>query len=88
MKSHLDEAHLVDLDDGQLKELLGHTYHAIKDREEEKKNDPQIAQMRDQLRDYIKDNFDDEIKSLKARMKAARALAKARGVHWKLPEDS
>lgn len=86
MKTIHDEAALVDLGDADLKELLGHTYHTIKNLEEQKKHDPEIERMRDQLNQYIDDCYGDELKRLKAKMKAARALAEARGVKWKLPE--
>jgi len=80
------QANLVDLADTELKEFLGHAYHAIKNLEEEKKNDPDIQQMKEKLTLYTRDNYDDSLKELKARMKAARALAKARGVSWTPPE--
>lgn len=86
--SILKEAALVDLSDSALKELLGHTYHAIRNLEEEKRNDPEIAQMREALQAYVKDNFDNDLMDFKKRMKAARALAKARGIKWTLPEDA
>ena len=88
MKEYLEEAQLVDLDDADLKELLGATYHAIKNLDEQKKNDPDIEQMRATLKAYIDDNYTEEEKRLKARMKAARSLAEARGIKWKLPEGT
>lgn len=87
-KDFLAEAALIDLDDDQLKELLGHTYHAIRNLDEAKKNDPDIEQMRATLKQYIEDNYTEEEKALKARMKAARSLATARGIKWKLPEGA
>lgn len=86
MKEHLREAALVDLGDEELKEFLGYTYHAIKNLDDEKKKDPDLAQMRDKLKQYVSDNYDEEIKRQKANMKAARALASARGIKWRLPE--
>jgi sensor histidine kinase YesM len=85
-KDFLEESRLVDLTDEALKELLGGTYHTLKNLDEEKKNDPDIQQMRDQLRLYIEDNYSEEQKRLKARLKAARSLATARGIHWTIPE--
>lgn len=82
------QAHLVDLKDDELKEFLGGTYHRLKNIEEEKKNDPEIQQMQERLNEYKRDNYDDAIKELKARLKAARALAKARGIKWNPPEIS
>lgn len=85
-KDFLEEAALVDLSDEQLKELLGHTYHSLKNLDERKKADPDIKQMREELKRYTDDNYTDEQKSLKARMKAGRSLAASRGIKWKLPE--
>lgn len=86
MKDHLKEAALVDLDDGQLKELLGYTYHSIRNLEDAKKKDPEAEQLRATLSQYLDDNFNEEIKRQKATMKAARALASARGIKWKKPD--
>lgn len=87
-KDFLAEAALVDLDDGDLKEFLGATYHEIKNLDEAKKNDPDIEQMREALKRYIDDNYTEQEKALKARMKAARTLAEVRGIKWKLPEGT
>lgn len=84
-KDFLDEANLVDLNDDELKELLGHTYHGLKNLDEQQKNDPEIERMKAALKTYVDDNFADRKKALKARLKAARALAAVRGVEWKLP---
>lgn len=86
MKTTLLEANLIDLHDEALKEFLGHSFESLKRLEEAKKNDPDIAQMRQKLKDYVTDNYDDEIKRTKANLKAARSLAKARGIEWRLPE--
>jgi sensor histidine kinase YesM len=85
-KQYLEEASLVDLGDEQLKELLGHTYHSLKNLDETRKNDPDLQAMQERVKQYIADVYTDEQKRLKARMKAARALAEARGVKWKLPD--
>lgn len=86
-KEHVEEARLVDLSDGDLKELLGATYHTLKNLGEDKKNDPDIKQMREALKHYIDDNYGDEEKKLKTRLKAARALAAKRNIKWNPPEE-
>lgn len=88
MKDYLDEAQLVDLTDEDLKEFLGHTYHALKNLDEREKNDTEIERMRLDLKQYRDENYTDEKKALKARMKAGRSLAAARGIKWKMPTDS
>lgn len=87
-KEFLNEASLVDLSDDELKEFLGYTYHAARNLEESRKSDPDAQQMRDKLNQYLDDNFNEEIKRQKANLKAARALASARGIRWKLPDHS
>lgn len=82
------EAQLVELTAEELKECLGATYHRIKNLEEDRKTDPDAQQMRDQLTAYLNDNYDEALKDLKKQMKAARALAKARGVSWEMPTDA
>lgn len=82
------EASLVDLSPEELKECLGATYHRIKNLEEDRKTDPDAQQMRDQLTAYLNDNYDEALKDLKKQMKAARALAKARGITWNMPTDA
>ncbi len=88
MKPILEESRIVELQDEELKEFLGHTYEAIKSLDEKKKLDPELQQMRQSLRKYSADCYDDEIKSLKARLKAARTVANARGIKWRLPKES
>lgn len=88
MKEYLQEAALVDLTDEELKEFLGYTYHAVRNIEEEKKKCPIAQELRDKLDQYLDDNFNEEIKRQKANLKAARALASARGIRWKLPDHS
>lgn len=87
MKPILEEARIVELQDEELKEFLGHTYEAIKSLDEKKKADPEVARLRLVLKQYKDDCYDDEIKSLKARLKAARTVATARGIQWRLPKE-
>lgn len=84
-KEFLNEVHLVDLGDEQLKELLGFTYHALKNLDERRKNDEHIEKLRSELKQYIDETYRDETKKLKAQLKAGRSLAAARGIKWKLP---
>lgn len=85
-RQHLAESNLVDLSDEELKEYLGYCWESNKTLEERKKNDPDLEQMRQTMKDYIKDNYTDSIKDYKGKLKAARALATARGIVWKAPE--
>jgi hypothetical protein len=87
-KPILAEAGLVDLTDDELKEFLGYSWEAAKSLEEAKNKDQHVIRVRDELRQYLDDNYNDAIKDHKARLKAARAQAKVRGIKWKEPEVS
>ncbi len=82
----LHELSIVDLSDDALKEFLGYTFEALKRLEESKKADPDLQQMQESLKAYVRDNYGDETKILKAKLKAARAQAKVRGVTYTIPE--
>lgn len=86
MKQHIAESHLVDLADDALKELLGATYHGLKNIEEASRSDPEIAALQEQLKELRRERYTERISALRARLKAARALAAARGVTWNPPE--
>ncbi len=88
MKSDLmQEVNIVDLPDDGIKELLGYLFESLKRLEESKKADPDLQQMQERLKEYVRDNYGDETKLLKARLKAARAQAKVRGIKYNVPED-
>ncbi len=83
----IQEAGFIDLTDDELKAYLLGTHERIKNIEDEKKKDPDIEQMRQKLKDYINDNYDEELKSQRARLKAARAHAKGRKLKIELPGE-
>jgi uncharacterized protein YxeA len=83
----IEEANLVDLSDEELKSYLLHTHESIKNLEDDKRNDPDLQQMQDRMKSYVNDNYNEEIKTQKARLKASRAQAKARGLKIRLPGD-
>jgi pyruvate/2-oxoglutarate dehydrogenase complex dihydrolipoamide dehydrogenase (E3) component len=88
MKEVLKEAELIELQDAELKEYLGFTYESIKTLEEKKRHDPEIARLRETLRKYQEDTYNLEIKKYRAYLKAARTVAKARGIQWRTPQES
>jgi hypothetical protein len=88
VKEHLHESQFIDLGDEQLKEALGFLWEGIKNLTDAKKNDPQIEKMKGELKAYTDEHYAVEIKRLSKLLKAARVVAKLRGVQWKLPEDT
>lgn len=83
---HLEEARMIDLSDTQLCDLLLYLYESGKRLEEHKKTDPHIEKVRGELAAYVKEKYSDTIKEYRGKLKAARALAEARGIEWKAPE--
>lgn len=83
----LHEANLVDLSDEQIKEAILYMWEAVKNLKDQMANDPDLKQMQDQVKLYKKDNYTDEIKGYEAKLKAARAQAKVRGIKITLPGD-
>jgi hypothetical protein len=85
VKQTILEANIVDLSEEEIKAYLLHSHESLKAIEEEKKKDPKIEEMRQALKSYVDSCYNDDIKHLKARLKAARSVAKARGIAFKLP---
>ena len=83
----IEQAHLVNLDDDQLLDYLGFCYEEIKNLEEKLKNDPQILEMEQELKDLKNERYNDSIKGYKAQLRASRALAKAKGLKFKIPKE-
>lgn len=86
-KEFIHEVHLIDLSDDALKELLGHAYNTLKDTEEAKNNDPELARLREAIDEHLECNYRPMERLYKARLKAGRSLAKARGIVWKTPAE-
>lgn len=82
-KEHLHEARLVDLSDDDLKEILGQTYQDFKNLEELKKSDVQVIKLQNALNEYIQTHYSVKLRSLKARLKAARLIANSRDIRWR-----
>lgn len=83
----LNESQFVDLNDADLKEALGALWERLKAIKEAEKNDPDAEQMRAELKLYLEDNFKTEMKDVGKKLKAARIIAKSRGIRWKMPES-
>jgi hypothetical protein len=80
----LRESQYIDLNDEDLKELLGYLSERIRLDQELSKTDPDIVALRDQLKDLIADKYGESIKVNKKRLKAARAVASQRNLDWKV----
>lgn len=80
------QAHIVDLDDESLLKFVGALYENAKALDEQMKADPEVERMEAALKEYKATNYTDAIRAFKAQLKAARILAKARGVVFDFPE--
>lgn len=86
MSNFLAQAHLANLNDQELLDFLGFCYEEVKTLEERLKNDPEIMELEQQLKDLKNEKYADNIKSYKVQLRAARALVKAKGLRFELPE--
>lgn len=87
MSRIIQEAHLVDLTDDQLVDLVGGLWESCKRLDEAMKDDGDIEALRLQMNELKATRYTDDIKRYKARLKAARTLAKARNLVITVPDD-
>ncbi len=87
-KSEIHKAtKFIDLSDDALGDFLLNRYEHLKTLGENLKLDPDLEKKREELKQLADERYNIEIKSTKAELKAARAIAKARGIHFQLPKD-
>lgn len=82
-----EELSIVDLSDEELKEFLGYVYSSIKNLDEFRKNDDELKHLKSVAKEYENDNYVEELKTYKAKAKAAHAQMKVRGIKFRLPEE-
>jgi len=78
----IQEIQFVDMEDKELLELLGFLYEEGKVLTEKMKADPHIQRLEEQLNEYKDEHYRDDMKLYKAKLKAVRAHAKARGLKF------
>jgi hypothetical protein len=86
MSDKVLEAQYVDLSDDELKALVGCLFEGIKRLAEAKKIDQELEAMSAALKDLENSRYNFEIKVNGRRLKAARSLAKVRGITFKLEQ--
>lgn len=77
----------VEMQEEELKQFLLNRYEAVKNLEELRRNDQEISKKKEELTAYIVEHYTTNIKLYKAQIKAARTVAKARNIEFKLPRD-
>lgn len=81
------ERQLIDLTDDELVAIIGSTWELIKRLEEAMSTDPAIQDLQDQITQLKHERYLDTRKSHKATLRAARALANAKGIQFSLPGE-
>jgi hypothetical protein len=80
------ERQLIHMSDEELVDFIGKTWENIKRLEESAKADGEIQALEDQIKELKHDRYLDARKSYRAKLKAARHLAQAKGIQFNLPE--
>lgn len=80
--------HFVDLPEEELKAFLLNRYEGLKLLDEAQKNDGKLKKLTEDLKEYKDTVYTYTKKEYRAEIKAARAVAKARGIEFKLPKEA
>lgn len=83
----VEQAKLANLSDPDLLNFIGHLWQTIKDIDEAMADDPQIEEMTEDLKEYKEETYLTRKSALQGQLKAARILAKQKGLKFKLPGD-
>lgn len=84
----VEQAKLAHLSDGDLLNFIGHLWQSIKDVDEAMKDDPQIEEMTEELKNYKDETYLTQKSAMQGQLKAARILAKQKGLRFKLPGEA
>lgn len=84
---HIEMSQMVELPDDALLKMVGSLWENIKQINERMKEDQHIQRVMEELTEYKADKYLDELKHIKVKLKASRALAKARGLKFELPKS-
>lgn len=84
----VEQAKLAGLSDEDLLNTIGYLWQTLKDIDEAMSNDPQIEEMTQELKDYKEETYLTQKGALQGQLKAARILAKQKGLKFKLPGES
>jgi len=88
MKSLYQEVALVDMNDDDLLTMIAFLWEEAKRTTEKMEADPHIQKVTEELAAYKKEHYTDAKKAYMSKLKAARYLAHARGLNYKLPGGS
>lgn len=83
----IEESHFADIKDEDLIKLIGSLWEHIKTIDETMRADQHIQQVEEKLKEYKIEKYLDEQKAYKLKLKASRAVAKARGLKFTIPKN-
>lgn len=83
----VEQAKLANLSDPDLLNFMGYLWQSIKDIDEAMKDDPQIEEMAEELKNYKDETYLTQKSAMQGQLKAARILAKQKGLRFKAPGD-
>lgn len=86
-KEVISQMELNKLNDEDLLTYLGYLHEAVKNLEENHKNDELIAEYRAKIKDYAEDRYNLPIKDFKKKLKGARYVAKLRGLKFNIDKE-
>lgn len=82
-----ESTRFLEMEADELKQFLLSRYEAIKELEEKKRKDEEVAKLAENLRSVVDERYTNPKKLYKAQLKAARAVAKVRGIDFNPPKD-
>ena len=86
MASNLLEAQYADLTDEELKTTIGYIHENLKKTQEALKADDEINDLKERAKELERDRYKTKIYGLVQQLKAARKLAKARRLDFRLDD--
>lgn len=83
----VQQAKLADLSNEELLNLIGYLWQELKNIDEQMAADDTLKEMVEEIKDYKDDTYLTRKGAYKGQLKAARALAKVKGLQFKLPGE-
>lgn len=78
----------IEMQEEELKQFMLSRHEALKDLDEKKRKDEEVTKIQENLKCLVSERYTTPKKLYKAQLKAARAIAKARGIEFKLPKEA
>lgn len=86
-KAVVEQAKIANLKDDELLNLIGYLWQEIKNIDESMASDDTLKELIEEVKDYKDDTYLTRKGAYVGQLKAARILAKQKGLNFKLPEE-